>query len=112
MGRTHIILSILVLMLGCKKDSKIDPVEVNAVVEAKATVIGYVIADYWTKGCSTGGLQIKVGDDFYLIVNSVAPEYSEPNSWPIAVLVRYESAPPDGCGHLKNRVNVISIQKR
>ncbi len=93
-------------MLGCKKDSGIEPGEV------KATVIGYVIADYWGKGCSTGGLEIKVGSDHYFIANAISSDYNEPNSWPISVWIRYESAPPDSCGHWTNRVNILSIRKQ
>ncbi|MVM39613.1 hypothetical protein GO730_21725 [Spirosoma sp. HMF3257] len=99
-------LGLLILMLGCKKDAGVEPGEVEA------TLTGYVIADYWSKGCSTGGLAIKVGNASYVINNSLSSEYEQANSWPIGVWVRYESAPPDNCGQWTNRINILSIRKK
>jgi hypothetical protein len=100
------ILGILCLIVGCGKDPGIKPGEVEG------TITGEVIADYFSKGCSSGGLVIKVGNDSYVISNAVSADYAEPNSWPLAVWVRYESAPPDTCGQWTNRINILSIRKK
>ena len=100
------ILGILGLMLGCRQDAEMKPGEVEA------TITGDVIADYWTKGCSSGGLEIKVGNDFYVISNTTPAEYEDSKSWHIPVWVRYESAPPDSCGQWTNRINILSIRKK
>lgn len=106
MRQSQLILFSLICLLSCKNDSKIEPNEVEA------TLTGYVIADYWSKGCSAGGLQIKVGNDYHTISNHLSADYEEPNAWPIPVWVRYESAPPDSCAQDTNRINLLSIRKR
>ena len=100
------ILSLLILLLSCKKDFEAETGEVEA------SVTGYVIADYWTKGCSSGGLEIKIGNNTYVVSNSISPAYEEPNAWPIPVWVRYELAPPDSCSQSTNRVKILSIRKK
>lgn len=104
------ILGLLMLVLGCKEDSRkdfgIEPGEVEA------TVMYYITADYFNKGCSVAGLIMKVDNDSYLINNTIASEYSESSSLPISVWVRYESAPPDSCAHWTNRINILSIRKK
>ena len=99
-------LGLLLLVAGCNQDAAIKPDEVEA------TIKGYVIADNWGKGCSSGGLVIKMNRDSYLISNSIPSDYENPNAWPVPVWVRYESAGPDSCSQVTNRVNVLSIRKR
>ena len=100
------ILGILCFLVGCGKDSGIKPGEVEA------TITGQIIADYFSKGCSIGGLEIKVGNDSYIISNAISADYQDANSWPIPVWVSYESAPPDTCAHWTNRINILSIRKK
>ena len=100
------ILYLFVLLLGCEKDSNIQPGEVEA------SITGYVIADNWGKGCGIGGFEIKIGNDPYIISNTIPVDYENANSWPVPVWVRYQSANPDSCAHWTNRITVLSIRKR
>lgn len=100
------ILGVLCLIVGCGKDSGVKPGEVEG------AITGRVIADYFSKGCSSGELEIKIGNDSYIINNTISADYENANSWPIPVWVRYESAPPDTCAQLTNRINILSIREK
>ncbi len=104
MKRTLIISGLMALLLSCKS-TEVEPGEVAA------TVTGAVIADYFTKGCSGGGLEIKIGSAVYTVSNSVPATYEEPNSWPIAVWIRYQPDIPDACTQSTNRVKILSNRK-
>lgn len=110
MRQALIILGLLMLVLGCKEDSRkdfgIEPGEVEG------TITEIWIADVYSRRCSAMGLVMKVGNKPYVINNTVASEYGESKFWPISVWVRYESAPPDSCAHWTNRVNITSIRKK
>ena len=106
MRQALLVLGLSGLMTGCQPEAEMKPGEVEAVIT------GNIIADYWTKGCSSGGLAVKVGKDSYVISNTVPAEYEDAKSWPLPVWVRYESAPPDSCSQLTNRITVLSIRKK
>lgn len=95
----------LAISLGCQKDGTLEPGEVEA------TITGFVIADNWGKGCSSGGLEIKIDHNTYIIRNAIAPEYEEANSWPVPVWVRYQAASPDACTESTNRITSLSIRR-
>jgi hypothetical protein len=98
-------LLLLTLLDGCK-DRDADPRKVAAVIT------GYVIIDNWGQSCSTGGLQLAIGNETYTISNSLPAPYSDPNAWPAPVWVRFESDTPDNCTQSTNRIKILSIQKR
>lgn len=75
-------------------------------------VDGFLIADNWTKHCSSGGLQISVNDQSYVVSHSVETSYEDANAWPIPVWVRYESDRPDTCIQWTNRIKILSIRRR
>lgn len=95
----------LVTGFGCQ-DNKVKPGEIAA------TITSEVIADNWLKGCSSGGLEIKIGQESYIISNSVPATYAEANSRPLSVWIRYQPDEPDTCSHWTNRIRILSIRKR
>lgn len=106
MRQAPTILGLLLLLLGCKKDADIKPGEVEA------TVRGYVIADNWGKGCSSGGLQVTVGNELYLSSTAEAAVYEGSDAKPVPVWIRFETDSPDTCIQFTDRIRILSIRKR
>lgn len=98
-------LLLIALSTGGCKDKTIDSSEVAA------TITSNIIADNFSKGCSSGGLQIKISNDTYIISNLIPTIYEDANSWPISVWIRYDPDIPDTCTQSTNRVKIITIRK-
>ncbi|CAG5072986.1 hypothetical protein DYBT9623_04518 [Dyadobacter sp. CECT 9623] len=96
---------LLALLLGCK-DRPAEPDEYQGVIT------GYMVIDNWAKGCGSGGLAIDIKGNTYLVTNSVADTFEDPNAWPVPVWVRYKPAPADSCTGSKNRIEILSIRKQ
>lgn len=105
MKKVLILFSLFSLLVACK-GTEVKPGEVAA------TITGDFIADNWTKGCSSGGLAIKINRDSYIISNRIPAAYEEPNSWPAPVWIRYERDVPDPCTQADDRIKILSIRKR
>lgn len=105
MRQTLIIPLLLTGLLSCR-NAGVEPGEVAA------TVTNDLIIDNWSKGCSGGGLEIKIDNDFFTASNSLPAAYGDARILPVAVWIRYEPAEPDTCTHSTNRIRILSIRNR